>query len=188
MLWDDEAVYFVARLQEENVWASITERDTVIYDDNDFEVFLDVDARGDKYYELEVNALNTVWDMFHPKEYHRRSCLVTAYDIDGLQTRGCSIRPSTGRPVVNPVRAAKIGSGTRRTAATFTFRRRGVESISVCCGQMRRTNRSRVLLRRPSCPDPRRWLGTWMTWSGSSPARSPSGQILQMVKPAQRRR
>jgi formylglycine-generating enzyme required for sulfatase activity len=86
MLWDDEAVYFAARLQEENVWASITERDTVIYHDNDFEVFLDVDARGDKYYELEVNALNTVWDMFHPKEYHRRSCLVTAYDIEGLQT------------------------------------------------------------------------------------------------------
>ena len=86
MLWDDEALYFAARLHEDNVWATITERDTVIYHDNDFEVFLDVDGRGQNYYELEVNALNTVWDMFHPKEYHRRSCLVTAYDIDGLET------------------------------------------------------------------------------------------------------
>jgi formylglycine-generating enzyme required for sulfatase activity len=86
MLWDDEALYIAARIQEENVWGSITERDTVIYEDNDFEVFLDVDARGDHYYELEINALNTVWDMYHPKEYHRRSCLVTAYDIDQLET------------------------------------------------------------------------------------------------------
>jgi hypothetical protein len=38
----------------------------VIYKDNDFEIFLDVDERGDNYYEFEINALNTVWDMFHP--------------------------------------------------------------------------------------------------------------------------
>lgn len=84
-LWDDEHLYFAARLQEENVWGSITERDAVIYHDNDFEIFLDIDGRGDNYYEFEINPLNTVWDMFHPREYHRRSCLVTAYDIDGVR-------------------------------------------------------------------------------------------------------
>ncbi len=85
ILWDDEYLYFAARLQEENVWGSITERDAVIYKDNDFEIFLDVDERGDNYYEFEINALNTVWDMFHPREYHRGSCLDTAYDIDGIR-------------------------------------------------------------------------------------------------------
>jgi formylglycine-generating enzyme required for sulfatase activity len=85
MLWDDEHLYFAARLQEENVWGSITQRDAVIYRDNDFEIFLDVDGRGDNYYEFEINPLNTVWDMFHPREYHRRSCLDTAYDIDGIR-------------------------------------------------------------------------------------------------------
>jgi formylglycine-generating enzyme required for sulfatase activity len=84
-LWDDEHLYVAVRLEEENVWGSITRRDAVIYHDNDFEIFLDVDGGGDRYYELEINALNTVWDMFHPREYHRRSCLVTAYDIDGLR-------------------------------------------------------------------------------------------------------
>lgn len=85
MLWDDEYLYVAARLVEENVWGSITTRDEVIYYDNDFEIFLDVDERGDNYYEFEINPLNTVWDMFHPREYHRRSCLETAYDIDGVQ-------------------------------------------------------------------------------------------------------
>lgn len=85
MLWDDEHLYFAARLQEENVWGTIVERDAVIYLDNDFEIFLDVDACGSNYYELEINALNTAWDMFHPKEYHRRSCLESAYDIEGLR-------------------------------------------------------------------------------------------------------
>ena len=85
MLWDDEYLYFAARLQEENVWGSITERDAVIYHDNDFEIFLDIDERGDNYYEFEINPLNTVWDMFHPREYHRRACLETAYDVPGLR-------------------------------------------------------------------------------------------------------
>ena len=85
ILWDDEHLYFAARLQEENVWGSIMQRDAVIYKDNDFEIFLDVDERGDNYYEFEINPLNTVWDMFHPREYHRRSCLDTAYDIDGIR-------------------------------------------------------------------------------------------------------
>jgi formylglycine-generating enzyme required for sulfatase activity len=85
MLWDDENIYFAARLQEENVWGSITERDAVIYYDNDFEIFLDVDERGDNYYEFEINPLNTVWDMFHPREYHRRSSLETGYDVEGLR-------------------------------------------------------------------------------------------------------
>jgi formylglycine-generating enzyme required for sulfatase activity len=74
-----------ARLQEENVWGTITERDSVIYHDNDFEIFLDVDERGDNYYEFEVNPLNTGWDMFHPREYHRRSCLESKYDVQGLR-------------------------------------------------------------------------------------------------------
>ena len=85
MLWDDEHIYFAARLQEENVWGTLVERDSVIYMDNDFEIFLDVDANGANYYEFEINPLNTAWDMFHPKEYHRRSCLESAYDIDGVQ-------------------------------------------------------------------------------------------------------
>lgn len=88
VLWDDENLYFAAQLQEPKVWGTLTERDTFwppIYFDNDFEIFLDPDGDGDEYFEFEINALNTVWDMFHEKEYHRGSTLVTAYNVEGIE-------------------------------------------------------------------------------------------------------
>ena len=85
MLYDDEYLYFGAQLQEENVWGTLTERDCVIYHDNDFEIFLDATADGVGYYEFEMNALNTVWDMFHETDYHRASALHTLYDVTGLR-------------------------------------------------------------------------------------------------------
>ncbi len=85
MLHDDEFLYFGAELQEENVWGTLTERDCVIYHDNDFEIFLNPTADGVGYYEFEINALNTAWDMFHETDYHRASALHTLYDVTGLR-------------------------------------------------------------------------------------------------------
>ncbi|MFC1526090.1 SUMF1/EgtB/PvdO family nonheme iron enzyme [Candidatus Latescibacterota bacterium] len=85
MLYDDEFLYFGAELQEENVWGTLTERDCVIYHDNDFEIFLNPTADGVGYYEFEMNALNTVWDMFHETDYHRASALHTLYDVTAVR-------------------------------------------------------------------------------------------------------
>ncbi len=85
MVWDDENLYVAIRLQEENVWGRLTKRDTVIYNDNDIEMFLDPSGDGADYFEIEMNALNTMWDMFHDKEYHRASALDAFYDIAGLR-------------------------------------------------------------------------------------------------------
>src|SRR5215510_1644685 len=41
MLWDDQFFYFAAEMEEPHVWATLTKRDSVIFHDNDFEVFLD---------------------------------------------------------------------------------------------------------------------------------------------------
>ena len=41
LLWDDTALYIAARLDEPDLWATLTQRDSVIYHDNDFEVFID---------------------------------------------------------------------------------------------------------------------------------------------------
>ncbi|MCB0744381.1 MAG: carbohydrate-binding family 9-like protein, partial [Ignavibacteriae bacterium] len=43
MLWDDENFYFAAKLYEPHIWANLTERDAVIFYDNDFEIFTDPD-------------------------------------------------------------------------------------------------------------------------------------------------
>ena len=56
MLWDDECFYIGAYLEEPHVWATLTERDAIIFQDNDFEVFVDPDGDTHAYYELEMNA------------------------------------------------------------------------------------------------------------------------------------
>ncbi len=60
-LWDDEALYVGFWIEEPQVRASLTERDSYIWFDNDVEVFI---AGDDCYYEFEINALNTVYEVF----------------------------------------------------------------------------------------------------------------------------
>jgi hypothetical protein len=86
MLWDSTYLYVAAELKETDVWATLTERDAVIYHDNDFEVFIDPDMDSHEYYELELNALNTVWDLLLIKPYRDGGPAVNAWDIQGLKT------------------------------------------------------------------------------------------------------
>jgi hypothetical protein len=86
MLWDDRALYIGAVLEEPHVRATLTKRDTVIFYDNDFEVFIDPNGDNHEYYELEMNALNTAWDLFLPLPYRDGGKAVDAWDIAGLQT------------------------------------------------------------------------------------------------------
>jgi hypothetical protein len=84
MIWDSTAVYIVADMIEPQLWATITQRDAVIFHDNDFEVFLDPDGDGRAYFELEINALNTVWDLFLPVRYRDGGRARNAWDMAGL--------------------------------------------------------------------------------------------------------
>jgi len=86
MLWDDDYFYIGAYLEEPNVWATLTKRDSVIFQDNDFEVFIDPDGDTHNYYELEMNALNTVWDLFLVRPYRDGGPALHAWDIQGLKT------------------------------------------------------------------------------------------------------
>ncbi|WP_337104100.1 carbohydrate-binding family 9-like protein [Paenibacillus sp. YIM B09110] len=86
MLWDDEYFYFAAELIEDQIWATLTERDSVIFYDNDFEIFIDPDGDSHQYYEFEINALNTVWDLLLVKPYRDGGPPVNGWDIAGLKT------------------------------------------------------------------------------------------------------
>jgi hypothetical protein len=86
MLWDDAFLYIGAYLEEPHLWATLTERDSIIFQDNDFEVFIDPDGDTHAYYELEMNALNTVWDLLLVKPYRDGGPAVHAWDIQGLRT------------------------------------------------------------------------------------------------------
>lgn len=86
MLWDDEALYIGVEMEEPHLWATLTERDSVIFHDNDIEVFLNPTNDRLCYYEFEMNALNTVWDLFLPKPYRDGGQADNSWDIAGLRT------------------------------------------------------------------------------------------------------
>jgi len=60
-LWDDENLCIGFWVEEPFVEAHLTERDSLIFMENDIEVFVD---GGDCYYEFEINALNIVYEVF----------------------------------------------------------------------------------------------------------------------------
>ncbi len=60
-LWDDQNLYVAFWIEEPFVEAALTERDSLIFNENDVELFID---GGDCYYEFEINALGTVYEVF----------------------------------------------------------------------------------------------------------------------------
>ncbi len=86
MMWDDACLYIAAELEEPDIWATLRQRDTVIFYDNDFEVFIDPDGDTHQYYEYEMNALGTRWDLLLVKPYRDGGPPVNGWDIRGLRT------------------------------------------------------------------------------------------------------
>ena len=62
VLWDQTCLYVGYWVEEPNVQARLTERDSFIYHENDVELFI---AGEDCYYEFEINALGTVYEVFY---------------------------------------------------------------------------------------------------------------------------
>lgn len=69
MLWDEQYFYVYSTMQEPHIWGDLYQRDTVIFYNNDFEVFIDPSMDTYHYGEIEINALNTVWDLKLDKPY-----------------------------------------------------------------------------------------------------------------------
>ena len=86
MLWDDDYLYIAAELEEPHVWATLTNHDAVIFHDPDFEVFIDPDGDSHDYYEFEMNALNTGWDLLLKKPYKDGGPALNDWEIPGLKT------------------------------------------------------------------------------------------------------
>lgn len=97
MLWDDIYLYIYAEIEEPHVWGNLKQRDTVIFYNNDFEVFIDPDGDTHNYYELEVNSLNTQWDLFLTKPYRNGAKVLDSWDIQNLRT-AVNIKGSLNNP------------------------------------------------------------------------------------------
>jgi hypothetical protein len=86
MLWDDDCLYIGAEMEEPHVWGTLTDHDCVIYNDNDFEVFLDPNGVCQHYVELELNALNTTWDLMLTRPYRVGGRAISGWEFHGLRT------------------------------------------------------------------------------------------------------
>ena len=86
MLWNEEYVYFLAKMEEPHVWGNLKQRDTIIFYNNDFEIFIDPDNDTHNYYEFEINALNTLWDLFITKPYREGTPVLNDWDANGLKS------------------------------------------------------------------------------------------------------
>ncbi|PTY08379.1 hypothetical protein DB347_02005 [Opitutaceae bacterium EW11] len=84
--WDDECLYIAAELEEPHVWANQVVHDSVIYRDPDFEVFLDPDGDTHNYYEFEMNARNTTWDLLLEKTYQDGGPARNEWEIAGAKS------------------------------------------------------------------------------------------------------
>ncbi len=105
MLWDDNRLYVGYWVEEPNVAATLTERDSPIYKNNDVELFI---AGKDSYYEFEINAFNTIYEVFFIWEQ--------AYDKGGFASvpefsrSNPKVRPFNGVGFKTHPRGRRLGS------------------------------------------------------------------------------
>jgi hypothetical protein len=85
LLWDSEFLYIAAELKEPNLWATMDKQDMYLFHENDFEVFLDPDGDTHHYAEIEINALNTVWDLLLTKPYRDKGKPIDTWNITNLK-------------------------------------------------------------------------------------------------------
>lgn len=71
MMWDDDYLYVCALIESDfAVTANFTKRNEPIFQkDSDFEVFLNPSGSCHDYKELELNAIDTVWNLMLDKPY-----------------------------------------------------------------------------------------------------------------------
>ena len=105
VLWDEENLYIGIWLQEPDVEANFTERNSPLWQENDIEVFI---AGRDAYYEFQVNALNTIYEAFFVWD--------AAYELDGysevpeLQQSNPLVKPWNGVNFTTHPRGPRHGS------------------------------------------------------------------------------
>lgn len=86
MLWDEDNLYLYAEMEEHHIWAYYTDHDQIVYHENDFEVFIDPDGDGHNYFEFEVNAQNTLFDLFLPMPYRNGGIPLISWNAPGFES------------------------------------------------------------------------------------------------------
>ncbi|XP_071963264.1 uncharacterized protein [Antedon mediterranea] len=84
--WDDKYLYIGAYLEETDVFANQTKHNSVVFKDNDFEVFINPDWSTHWYKEFEINAINTTWDLELNKPYMNGGTPNNSFEMPTMKT------------------------------------------------------------------------------------------------------
>jgi hypothetical protein len=84
--WDEEFLYVLAEMEEPHLWATLKDYDAIVYQDHDFEIFIDPDDDGNDYIEIEINTLGTVMDLHMSKPYSRGGPMDMNFNTVGMKT------------------------------------------------------------------------------------------------------
>ncbi len=66
LLWDDRYLYIAFECADTDIWATKTQRDDFLWEEEVVEAFIDPDGDGRNYYEFQVNPLGTEIDLLIP--------------------------------------------------------------------------------------------------------------------------
>ncbi|ETL41645.1 hypothetical protein, variant 2 [Phytophthora nicotianae] len=86
MMYDDDTLYVGAELIEPKIWGTITQKNSTMYHENDFEVFFNPDGSRHHYYELEVNCLNTIWELLLHRPYKDGYSIENPFNLVSLRS------------------------------------------------------------------------------------------------------
>ena len=113
-LWDDDNLYISFWVEEPFPEAHMTERDGIVFAENDIEIFID---GGDCYYEFELNAANTVYEVFFIwQDAYKRGGRFDVPEFDLLERHALSFGGDYDR------RAASFWTGTHPRGLRWAFR------------------------------------------------------------------
>ena len=87
MMWDSQYLYIGAVLEEPQLWGTLKKHDDIIYRDHDFEVFIDPMGDGEQYFEIEINVLGTIMDLFMNKPYKKGGTFDMEWNTTGIQSK-----------------------------------------------------------------------------------------------------
>jgi len=131
LLWDAQNIYIAAELEEPNIWANVKQHDAVVFYDNDFEIFIDPDGDTHNYFEIEVNAINTIFDLFIVKPYRNGGPILINWDVQNLRSAIFAkgrINSSKGTDekwfveMAIPLRSVSFGNGVQVPRDLATWR------------------------------------------------------------------
>ena len=85
MAWDEQEWRVLFHASDTHAWATLTERDGPLYEEETVEVFFDPEGDLEAYYEIEVNPLNAVLDIVLRRSRSGYKA-ERAWDCAGLRT------------------------------------------------------------------------------------------------------